>query len=212
MSRIRGRTVGGGRNASSGTRGPSAKVNARFDVTEPTPRPTAQRFDAHSGSTKLARCSRLDEPVSRRSNAVVTPNGGFATTLNTRRGSRRSVASTRTTVTGKPAKRSRSIAARRGCSSTATTDAPARTSSAVIAPVPAPTSRTRSPAQIPARSTSREAQRRSSWCHPHGPELPATEDHHRRHRSSLRRQRRGAPSIFLREHAAAIDAAWRSVA
>jgi len=46
--------------------------------------------------------------VRRRSNAVVTPNGGFATTLNGRRGNRRSDASAHTTVTRSSANRSRS--------------------------------------------------------------------------------------------------------
>ena len=63
--------------------------------------------------------------------AVVTANGGFATTRNGRLGSRRSPASACTMVTGQPRNRSRSSEARPGWSSTATTRAPAATRCAV---------------------------------------------------------------------------------
>ena len=74
--------------------------------------------------------------------------------------------SARTTVTGAPANRSRSAAARPGCSSIAITRAPASTSAAVSAPVPAPRSTTRSPSRIPARATTWRAARGSSRCQP----------------------------------------------
>jgi hypothetical protein len=47
----------------------------------------------------------------------------------------------------------------------------------VNAPVPAPISRTRSPEQIPALSTSRSAHRLSSRCHPHRVRCSDTADH-----------------------------------
>ncbi len=172
-------------------------MNARCDAGLPAPRPAAQRVAAQPGSTRLARSSRLDGRVMRRRSAVVAANGGLATTLKGRRGRRRSVASARTTVTGCAAKRSRSTVNRCGCSSTATTDAPACSNCAVIAPVPAPMSTTRSPGCTPAASTSRAIQRLSSWCHPQRPESPATEHHHRRrHGVHSRVGDRDAPTIF----------------
>lgn len=56
----------------------------------PTPRPAAHRAAAQAGTTTLAISSWLLGSVKRRSSAVVIPNGGFATTLNGRRGKRRS--------------------------------------------------------------------------------------------------------------------------
>jgi hypothetical protein len=175
---------GGGRKARAGTCGPSAQVNERCDAVPPAPRPPAHRAAAHDGTTSAARCSRLPREVSLRSNAVVTPNGGFATTLNGRRGSHRSAASARTTFTARPANRSRRNADRSSCSSMATTRAPAHSSASVMTPRPAPTSKTRSPGETSASATSRPAQRGSSWCQPQRaacPGCPDTEDHHHRH-------------------------------
>jgi hypothetical protein len=144
--------------------------------------PMVQRFTTARCNTRSADTNREPGASNRFNNAVEIPYGGLETTRNGREGNRRSAASARTTVTGSSANRRRNLSARAGCSSTATTWAPARTSGAVSAPSPAPTSRISSPGTTPAASTMRCAQRLSSGCHPQaplpGPE-PGTTDHHK---------------------------------
>ena len=106
-------------------------------------------------STRSAATSREPGASSRPSRPAVIPYGGLATTRNGRPGSRRLAASACTTVTSGNLWRSR--AARPGCSSTATTRAPARIRGAVSAPSPAPMSRTSSPGRTPACATIRAA-------------------------------------------------------
>lgn len=124
---------------------------------------------------------------SRRNNGEVTANGGFATTRKARRGKRRSAALACTTTTDACAKRLRNAWARPGWSSTATTRAPAATSGAVIAPVPAPMSSTNSPGRMPAEATRRCAASLVSRCHPQPDRglAAGTTHHHHRHQRSI---------------------------
>lgn len=124
-----------------------------------------------------ARCRWLPGAVIRRSSATEIAKGGLATTRNGRRGSRRSLPSACTTTTLVSVNFWRSSRARVGCNSKAMTRAPRRTSGPVIAPAPAPMSRTRSPLRMPALSTSLSAHRLSSRCHPHRVRSPDTADH-----------------------------------
>lgn len=180
---------GGGANAERGSERPSAASNSRRHRFAPGASPVAHRRATCQGTIRSARTSLLPGAVRRRSSAVVAENGGLATTRNGRRGRRRSAASATITVTRCRSKCSRSDAARPGCSSTASTRAPRSTNCRVIAPVPAPTSMTRSPWAISASATSVAAQRLSSWCHPQRRSGAATEDHHEhRHGPSVARR------------------------
>lgn len=82
-----------------------------------------------------------------------------------RPGNRIEAASACTTVM--PGNRSRRTPTRRGCNSTATTRAPARTRCAVSAPSPAPMSNTSSPGRTAAALTTRAAHSSWSRCQPH---------------------------------------------
>jgi hypothetical protein len=118
------------------------------------PRDAEKHRDAQSGlvyllttpfcSTRSARRKAVPGSSNARNRLEVMPKGGLASTRNGRCGHRKSLTSHSTTVTGASAKRRRSSSARAPCSSTATTSAPASTRAAVKAPVPAPTSMTRS--------------------------------------------------------------------
>ena len=97
---------------------------------------------------------------------MVCANGGLATTRNGRRAAAGRPVGLARPTTSSPANRRRSAPTRCGCSSTAITRAPAATSGAVTAPVPAPMSRTRSPGDArvsyePCRPTT------ARRCHPH---------------------------------------------
>lgn len=187
---------GGGANAERGSERPSRAWNSRRQRCAPGASPIAHRRATCQGTTRSARTSRLPGAVRRRRSAVVTENGGLATTWNGRRGRRRSDASAVMTVTHRGSKRWRSDAARAGCSSTARTRAPRSTSCRVIAPVPAPTSMTRSPGAICASATSVAAQRSASWCHPQRRSGAATEDHHEvRHGRIVDRGNDGAHAL-----------------
>jgi hypothetical protein len=171
----------------------------------PAPRasPTVQRFTTARCNTRSADTNREPGASNLFSNAVEIPYGGLETTRNGLDGNRRSAASARTTVTGSSANRRRNLSARPGWSSTATTWAPARTSGAVSAPSPAPTSRTSSPGTTPAASTTRCAQRLSSGCHPQAPRAcpePGTTDHHKEvhdHAPTLEAQRPWLQRVFM---------------
>jgi len=147
----------------------------------------AQRRATWRGTTRSACTSRLPGARSRRMSAVVAAKGGFATTRNGSRGSRRSLASAVATVTASAPKRSRKRRARSTSSSTATTRAPAAARGAVSAPSPAPTSTTSAPGGMPASATMRVAQRLSSRWYPHHRTgcRPDTADHDRCHAVSL---------------------------
>ena len=95
MMSTRASLGGAGENARAGTRNPGSNAKCRA----PGPRPLDHLATAHAGTIKLALSRRLDEDVRRRSDAVVTANGMLATTLNGRRGRRRSLASAWTTMT-----------------------------------------------------------------------------------------------------------------
>ena len=157
----RASTVGGGWNADRGTARPAEASNVWRHRLAPGAVPPVHRRTAWSWRTRCAVSSRLPGCKRRRSNAVVTSNGGFATTWYGRRGRRRSAASVRTTTMAEP-KRSRSTLARPVCASTAITRAPASSSGAVTAPVPAPISMTSAPGAIAASVTSCRAHRGSS--------------------------------------------------
>ena len=129
----------------------------------------------------------------------------FATTRNGRPGNRIEAASACTTVM--PGNRSRRTPARRGCNSTATTRAPARTRCAVRAPSPAPMSSTNSPGRTPAAAATRAAHSSASRCQPHArhdrPEAGTT-DHHRvdTHAPTVARHGPGHQFVFPGLHAA----------
>src|SRR5579863_5534094 len=100
-----------------------------------------------------------------------------------------------------PGNRSRSTATRRGCNSTATTRAPARTRCAVSAPWPAPRSRTSSPGRTPAAATTRAAHSSVSRCQPHArrdrPEAGTADHHHvATHAPKVARRGTGRQSVF----------------
>lgn len=116
-------------------------------------------------STRSAATSPLLGASSVRSRRDEIPYGGFATTRNGRPGNRIEAASACTTVM--PGNRSRRTPTRRGCNSTATTRAPARTRCAVSAPSPAPMSNTSSPGRTAAALTTRAAHSSWSRCQPH---------------------------------------------
>jgi hypothetical protein len=162
MTRMATPLGGGGRKAERGTEIPVPTSKVRSHRPDPGARPEPQRRATCQGTTRSARSRRLPGATNRHNTAEVMANGGLATTLNGERGSRRSEASATTTLTGSVRNRCFNTAARCGCNSTATTRAPRVTSEEVMAPVPAPISRTRSPAPICAATTSRSAHRLSS--------------------------------------------------
>lgn len=190
-------TRGGGRNADRGTIAPGRASNVRCQRPAPGASGALHRTAACCCSTRCAATSLLPGATSLRTTADDPANDGLATTRKGRRGRRRSAASVRTTVTASSAKRRRSVSARWGCSSTATTRAPAATRAAVMAPRPAPMSRTSCPGRMAARSTRRSAHSGSSSCQPHRRRDRATtahrdhEDAHgrSRHHRGRRRQR-----------------------
>ena len=178
MTSVTASNSGGGRNARRGMDLPVEMVKVRDQRAQPGAPGAVHRLATWRGTTRSAATRRLPGARRRRIMAVVVANGGLATTWKVRLGSRRSLASAWTTVTGESTNRLRSCLARPGWSSTAMTRAPAERSGAVKAPDPAPMSRTRSPVRIPASATIRAAQRLSSRCHPHsGRGCPATEHH-----------------------------------
>lgn len=151
-------TCGGGRNARRGSMRPTVRVNLR----------ALREANLHTRarcSTRSAATSPLLGASSVRSRRDEIPYGGFATTRNGRPGNRIEAASACTTVM--PGNRSRRTPTRRGCNSTATTRAPARTRCAVSAPSPAPMSNTSSPGRTAAALTTRAAHSSWSRCQPH---------------------------------------------
>ena len=164
-------------NAERGMGGPREHPNSSRHRFAPGGVPITHRCATCHGTTMSARINRLPGAVRRRRRATEMPNGGFATTRNGRRGSRTSAPSACTTVTWSLAKSRRRSCARVGCNSKAMTRAPRSTRGRVSAPVPAPTSSTRSPGVMPALSMSRSAQRLSSRCHPHRVRSPDTANH-----------------------------------
>jgi hypothetical protein len=157
--------VAAGRNAQGGSDRPTRASNCAAQRRCPGARPLAHRCATHLGRTRSARWRRLPGASRRLSTAVLAANGGLATTRKGRRGRRRSRTSTRTIRAASP-KRWCNTDARPWWSSTATTRAPTSTSAAVIDPVPAPRSTTRSPVPTPASRTSRCDHRSSRRCHP----------------------------------------------
>lgn len=160
-------TCGGGRNADRGTASPRWTTKRRSHRLAPGARPSTNRRTTARCSTKSAVRIRECAPSNRCNRALVELYGGQATTRNGRPGSRTVTASACTTVTASPANRFRSSSQRPGCSSTATTRAPAATRCSVRAPCPAPRSRTSSPGRMPASETMRAAQLSRSWYQPH---------------------------------------------
>ena len=168
---------GGGENAERGMGRPREHSNSLRHRPAPGGVPNAHRSATCHGTIRSARISRLPGAVTRRRRATEMPNGGFATTRNGRRGNRRSAPSACTTVTFSSANFRRSSLARVACNSKAITRAPRSTSGRVRAPVPAPTSSTRSPAAMPTSLMSRSAHRLSSRCHPHRVRFSDTANH-----------------------------------
>jgi hypothetical protein len=153
----------GGRKAERGIGSPVPTSNCRSQRPAPEASPEAQRRATCHGTTTSSRISRLPGDTNRPNGAAVMANGGgLATTLNGCRDSQSSAASAMTALTGSRSNRCLNKAAPLGCSFTATTRAPLVTSDEVIAPVPAPTSRTRSPGLTRASTTIRSAYRLSS--------------------------------------------------
>jgi hypothetical protein len=177
MTKTETRWGAGGENAARGSGGPREHPNSLRHRFAPGGDPMTHRSATCQGTIRSARINRLSGAVMRRKSATEIANGGFATTRNGRRGKRMSAASTSTTVTLSLANICRRTAARVGCNSKAKTVAPRSTRGRVSAPVPAPTSSTRSPALMPAFSTSRSAQRLSSRCQPHRVRSPDTAHH-----------------------------------
>jgi hypothetical protein len=176
-----------GLNADRGTDAVTSAANSCSHRPAPGARPVAQRVATWCGTTRSARTSGLPGWRSRRRTATVTDHGGLATTWNGWRGSRRSLTSARTIRVESTSNRRRRVETRVGWSSNATTRAPVATRGAVIAPVPAQMSSTRSPRPTPERSTKRCAQRSVSWWNPHRRVPPAAtkHHHHERHGNSL---------------------------
>lgn len=141
MTSTRESFAGGGLNRCRGTRRPGRTLNSMAQRLAPGAWSDVHRWTAQSGRTRCAVCSRLPRWRRRRSTAFVIAYGGLATTWKGRLGRRRSAASARTTVTRRPKRCSR-WRARPSCSSTARTRCPSMTNGLVIAPVPAPMSRT----------------------------------------------------------------------
>jgi hypothetical protein len=169
---------------------PREHSNSWRHRTEPGGVPKTHRSATCQGTITSARIRRLPGAVRRRRRATEMPNGGFATTRNGRRGSRTSAPSACTTVTFSSAKFRRSSFARVGCNSMAMTRAPRSTRGRVSAPVPTPTSSTRSPDAMPALSMIRSAHRLSSRCHPHRVRFSDTANHREHcHTATLGHQR-----------------------
>ena len=180
---------GGGENAERGMVRPREHSNSLRHRPAPGGVPKTHRSATCHGTIRSARTSRLPGAVRRRRRATEMPKGGFATTRNGRRGNRTSAPSACTTVTFSLANSRRRSFARVGCSSKAMTRAPRSIRGRVSAPVPAPTSSTRSPDAMPALSMSRSAHRLSSWCHPHRVRFSDTANHREHcHMATLRHQ------------------------
>lgn len=183
MVRIAVSTGGRGVNADRGSSMPRVIANRllaprgsfRYRLTTARCSTRSARRNAFRGSSRA--CSSHPE----------IPNGGFASTRNGCRGQRNSVASHSTTVTGVPTNLDRSWATRFGCSSTASTCAPAATSAAVSDPVPAPISTIRSPGRIPAASTIVRDQSASSRCQPQPCAADTAHHHEHRHAATVAR-------------------------
>jgi hypothetical protein len=185
-------TCGGGRNACRGSVRPTMRLNRRQG------RVAYLRTTARC-STRSAATSLLPGASSVRSRSAEIPYGGFATTRKGRPGSGMAVASACSTVM--PGNRWRRTSARRGCSSTATTRAPARTRCAVSAPSPAPRSSTSSPGRTPAAATTRAAHSSASRCQPHSrrdrPEAGTTDHQHvATHAPTVARHGHGDQFVF----------------
>ena len=183
---------GGGSKHRDGIRGPARKDHHGPQASDRTLRGgDAVRFRTTS------HCTIRSAPVmegrgsssSRRSSAVVIPNGMFPNARNGARGSRTSRASPSKMVTsGRSPNRARRRAASRGSSSTAITRPAREARASVSRPVPAPISSTRSVDEMPARSTSSAARRLDlRKCCPFGrtgerrverARRASTEDHH----------------------------------
>jgi hypothetical protein len=183
---------GGGENAERGMGRPREHSKSRRQRPAPGGEPRTHRSAICHGTTRSARMSRLPGAVRRRSTATLIANGGFATTRKGRRGNRRSCPSAHTTVTSSLANLCRSSCARAGCNSNAMTRAPWLTKARVSTPVPAPISRTSSPAVTPASLTSRSAHWLSSRCHPHRVRGPDTADHREHCHAATIRHRHSA--------------------
>lgn len=164
-------------NAERGIGRPSVHSKSRRHRPAPGGAPQTHRSAMCHGTTRSARTSRLPGAVRRRSTATLMANGGFATTRKGRRGNRRSCPSAHTTITSSLTNPCRSCCARAGCNSNAMTRAPRSTNARVNTPVPAPISRTSSPAVILASPTRRSAHLLSSRCHPHRLRGPDTANH-----------------------------------
>ena len=186
-------TVGRGTNAERGSERAMSTAKIAVQRLMREVRADTHLIAAWRGSTRSAESIWFAGTSSRRSRAEVTPNGGFATNRNGRRGSRRSDASACTTMTCASRNRSRSICARCGCSSTATTRAPRSTSAAVIVPVPAPTSTTRSRARMLAPSTSCNAASSVSRYQPQRARVRSADTTH--HYSHHGQQYRGGGAV-----------------
>ncbi len=182
--------MGGLVNADRGTDNPSAKDQRLRHRCGP--RPVARLRTAARCSTRSAATRVESRPSNRRSRSLVTWYGGLATTRNGRRGNRRARTSASITRTGWSANRSRSRCARSGCSSTASTRAPAATRCRVSAPCPAPRSSTSSPGRTPASATIRAAHASVSGCQPQWPASPGAATPHRQEDSH-------AATVFARD-------------
>lgn len=184
---------GAGRNAERGT-GPAASQSKCRRPGPGVPRRTMS-VTSRRCSSRSAATSRLPGAVSIRMIGFARDQGGLATTRKGRAGSRKASRSRCSTVTvPTPVNRRRSCSTRPGCSSTASTRAPAAARAAEITPSPAPRSTTSCPGRIRAPSTRVAAQSGCSRCHPQnrccgwdpgGRCCPAPgtthHDHHRHH-------------------------------
>jgi hypothetical protein len=175
-------TCGGGRKAFRGSVRPALTSQCRNQRPAPGALPSTYLRITALCNTRSAATIREPGASRARRMSLVRPYGGLATTRNGRRGQRSTATSARTTVTPVFANRSLRRKTLPGCSSTATTFAPAASRCLVRAPSPAPTSRTNSPGRTPASATTRAAHSSASGCHPHGPRgriRAGTTDHHR---------------------------------
>jgi hypothetical protein len=151
---------GGGENAERGMGRPREHSNSRRHRPAPGGVPQTHRSAMCHGTTRSARINR------------------------------RSCPSAHTTVTSSLTNLCRSSCARAGCSSNAMTRAPWFTKARVSTPLPAPISRTSSPAVTLALLTSRSAHWLSSRCHPHRVPGPDTADHREHcHAATIRHQK-----------------------
>jgi hypothetical protein len=168
MTKTAESTWGGGRNARRGNNRPgrsSHRPTGEVGRPDPCPGdPAANRCTAARCSTRSAATRYEWRASSVRSRALDSAYGGLATTRNGRRGQRKSWASASTTMAS--GQRWRSARARAGCSSTASTRAPASRRCRVSVPVPAPMSTTSSPGRIAVSATMRAAHSSTRGCQP----------------------------------------------